>query len=151
MTRLAAFVIVYNEQGKVLLQQRAPHSYLGGYWDFPSGHGEEGESIRDTAIRELAEEVGLIGKAEDLQLTLVDQYFLETNYLNFVFVLDTWSGTPEVCEPEACSAIGWFALDALPEKCVNVVRAAQRAGFGRGLTYSVTDTAAYEVLMGESL
>jgi 8-oxo-dGTP diphosphatase len=148
-TRLAAFVIVYNDKRGVLLQQRAPNSYLGGYWDFPSGHGEHGESIRDSAVRELAEEMGLVGRAEDLRLIHLDQYFLEQDYINFVFVLDTWSGTPKICEPESCSAIGWFALDALPEKCVNAVRAVEHAGFGPELTYSVTNMAGYEAIMGE--
>ena len=58
-TRVAVFVIVRNDKGEILLQQRGPEKYLGGYWDFPSGHGELGESLQDTTIRELKEEVGL--------------------------------------------------------------------------------------------
>lgn len=149
-TRFAVFVIVRNERGEILLQQRGPESYLAGYWDFPSGHGEHGEDMRGTAIRELGEEVGLNGRPQDLRLVHIEQYFLKQNYINFVFALDSWSGIPKVCEPDKCSAIGWFAPDKLPEKCVNAVRAAEQGGFDEPLTYSVTDFESYKVMMGES-
>ena len=149
LTRVAVFVVLQNAQGEVLLQQRGPNGYLGGYWDFPSGHGEFGEDVRTTAIRELNEEVGLVGKPEDLRLIHIEQYFIEENYINFVFALDSWSGTPKVCEPDKCSAVGWFAMDALPEKCVNAVRSVERRGLGKELSYSITDRESYAVIMGE--
>jgi len=150
MTRVTVFVIVRNEKGEILLQQRGPNSYLGGYWDFPSGHAELGEALRDTAVRELYEEVGLIVKAEDLRLVHIDQYFIKVEYIEFIFAADSWSGTPKVCEPDKCTAVGWFAEDKLPEKCVNAVRAvAASGGFSDELTYSITDYKSYEQFMGE--
>ena len=147
-TRVAVFVIVRNDKGEILLQQRAANAkYLVGYWDFPSGHGEHGESLQDSAIRELKEEVGLTGKPEDLRLVHVEQYFVELNYINFIFALDKWSGTPRICEPDKCSAIGWFAPDALPEQCVNAVRAAETAAFSDDLSYSITDSESYAKLV----
>lgn len=148
ITRWAVFVIVRNEKGEILLQQRGPDRYLGGYWDFPSGHGERGEDMRASAIRELKEEVDLDGKPEDLRLVHIEHYFVEVNYLNFVFVLDKWSGEPKVCEPDKCTGIGWFAPDKLPEKCVNTVRAVEAGGFSDELTYSITDKNTYYKLMG---
>jgi len=148
MTRVAVFVIVRNDKDEILLQQRGPHSYLAGHWDFPSGHGELNESLRDSAIRELKEEVDLDAKAEDLHLIHIDQYFVEVNYINFIFTLDSWTGTPRICEPDKCSAVNWFAEDALPEQCVNVVRAVESAGFGDEMKYTVTDKDAYYGLLG---
>ncbi|HSX16262.1 MAG TPA: NUDIX domain-containing protein [Candidatus Saccharimonadales bacterium] len=147
-TRVAVFVIVRNDKGEILLHQRAPGRYLAGYWDFPSGHGERDESLVQSAVRELKEEVDLDGRVEDLRLVHIEQYFVEVNYLNFVFALDKWSGTPRICEPDKCSAIGWFAPDALPEKCVNAVQAAAMSGFTDQLTYSITDRKTYEQTMG---
>jgi mutator protein MutT len=147
-TRIAVFVVVRNNKGEVLLEQRGPDSYLGGYWDLPSGHGEMGESIRDTAIRELKEEMDVIGRPEDLRLIHIDQYFVEVNYINFVFELVSWGGTPKICEPDKCSAIGWYAQDALPEQCVNVVQMVAAVNFSSELTYSVTDAHAYYEVMG---
>jgi hypothetical protein len=96
----------------------------------------------------MQEEVGLDGKPEDLRLVHIDQYFVEVNDINFIFVLNKWSGTPKIGEPDKCSALDWFAEDALPEKCVNVVRAVEAAGFGDELTYSVTDKDVFYNLMG---
>jgi mutator protein MutT len=116
VTRVAVFVIVRNKKGQVLLQQRAT-PYLGGYWDFPSGHGEPGESFRDAAIRELKEEVGLLGEPEALRLVHIDQYFVDVSYVNFVFLLDSWSGIPKICEPDKCAAVKWYDTDMIPEEC----------------------------------
>jgi mutator protein MutT len=39
--------------------QRASTVALGGYWCFPGGHVEPGETPRDAICRELAEELGI--------------------------------------------------------------------------------------------
>ncbi|MCX6798480.1 MAG: NUDIX domain-containing protein, partial [Candidatus Diapherotrites archaeon] len=38
--------------------------YAAGHWDFPKGHVEKGETERETLLREVREETGLI----DVQL-----------------------------------------------------------------------------------
>ena len=151
MTRLAVFTVVYNERGEVLLQQRGPNSYLGGYWDFPSGHVEKAEDFRVAAVRELAEETNLIAEPESLKLVHIDHYSLKVDYINFVFTTHSWSGDPRILEADKCSDIGWFKPNALPKKCVNVVRAFEQSGFTDELTYSVTDAQSYMTLMGEPL
>lgn len=148
MARQAVFVIVRNDKDELLLQQRAG-KYLSGYWDFPSGHVERGEDLRVTAVRELEEETGIVASPESLVLRHIDQYFLEVDYINFVFELRNWQGKPKICEPEKCSGMDWFAQRELPEKCVNVVRVVEAAGFTDELTYSVTNRESYERLMGE--
>jgi 8-oxo-dGTP pyrophosphatase MutT (NUDIX family) len=152
VTRLAVFVIVRNPAGEILLQQRANTGYLDGYWDLPSGHVEQDEPLLDAAVRELAEEVGITTPKDALQLVNIDQYFLgrtDHDYVNFTFAASRWRGTPRICEPEKCSTIGWFAPDALPEKCVNVVRVNERDGFSSELTFAVTDKKAYASMMGQ--
>ncbi|MYI87999.1 MAG: 8-oxo-dGTP diphosphatase MutT [Synechococcus sp. SB0672_bin_10] len=51
--------IVLDQQGKVLIGQRQPDGLLGGLWEFPGGKQEPGETMADTVVRELQEEVGL--------------------------------------------------------------------------------------------
>ena len=51
--------IVLDHQGKVLIGQRQPDGLLGGLWEFPGGKQEPGETMADTVVRELQEEVGL--------------------------------------------------------------------------------------------
>lgn len=51
--------IVTNEKGQLLVSKRPDHSHSGGYWEFPGGKVEPGESHLDALIRELKEEVNL--------------------------------------------------------------------------------------------
>lgn len=147
-TKMAVFVMLRNEKGEILLHQRAKN-YLLGYWDFPSGHVERGEELRETAARELMEETGVRVRPEDLRLVHIEHYSIETDYVNFTFACDKWENEPRICEPEKCTAIGFFPTDKLPEKCVNAVRAVEAAGFTDELTYSVTTRESYEKLMHE--
>jgi mutator protein MutT len=148
-TRSAIFVIVRNEQGEMLLQRRAGTNYLDGYFDFPSGHVEDKESIRAAAARELVEETGVIVREEDLRLVHINQNFLDAPYVNFTFVADTWSGEPSIREPNKCDDMGFFAPNALPEKCTLNVRVNEQAGFADDVTYSLVTPDNYEKIMHE--
>lgn len=148
-TRSAIFVIIRNKQGEVLLQQRNGTNFLAGYYDFPSGHVEDKESVKAAAVRELAEETGLVVQENDLRLVHLNQNFLDSPYVNFTFVADKWQGEPSICEPNKCSDIGFFAPDNLPAKCTLNVRLNEQAGFSDGLTYSLVTLESYEQIMHE--
>ena len=51
----AAGGLVTNGKGEFLLIRRS------GLWDLPKGHQDPGESLEDTAVREVEEETGLHG------------------------------------------------------------------------------------------
>ncbi|KOS02832.1 ADP-ribose pyrophosphatase, partial [Paenibacillus polymyxa] len=57
-----ACVILIDEKGRLLLQQRTDN----GLWGLPGGSMEPGENMKEVASRELFEEVGL--EAEELEL-----------------------------------------------------------------------------------
>lgn len=147
LTHVAVFVVLCDTQGRVLLQQRSGTGYLDGYWDLPSGHVEQDEALPAAAARELFEETGVTVAPADLRLLTIDQYFVERNYLNFVFAAHAWQGTPTVQEPDKCSAMGWFAPAALPERCTNGVWVAARQGFAGDLQFTVTDRPAYRKMI----
>jgi len=48
---------VHKKEGGEILFCLVKHS--GGHWTFPKGHQEEGESKKETALRELKEETGI--------------------------------------------------------------------------------------------
>ena len=54
-------VLVFGDDGRVLLQKRGPNVATNPLrWDFSAGgHVDEGESYYDSAVRELAEEIGI--------------------------------------------------------------------------------------------
>lgn len=49
--------VLFNSQGQVLLIRDRQ-----GYWCFPKGHPDAGESLRQAALREVEEETGIKGK-----------------------------------------------------------------------------------------
>ena len=61
-----ASVIVRDEFGRILLQQRSDN----GLWGLPGGCQDLGERLETTAIRELFEETGI--KASEKDLTLIN-------------------------------------------------------------------------------
>ena len=68
MSKQAAHVIV-NDNGRILLLLRSA-GWKAGYWGPPGGIADEGESIKDTAIRETFEETGLTIEKEDLHFLM---------------------------------------------------------------------------------
>ena len=50
-----------------------------GFWAFPKGHAEPGETPRETAIRELCEETGLIPELFLSEQTLAETYIFQRN------------------------------------------------------------------------
>ncbi|MCE5181191.1 MAG: dihydroneopterin triphosphate diphosphatase [Betaproteobacteria bacterium] len=67
---VSVLVVIYTSDRQVLLLERADHP---GYWQSVTGSSEPGESLRQTAVREVREETGL--DAEQYPLTDWDLQF----------------------------------------------------------------------------
>ena len=50
-------LVLENNQGDILLTQRKSHQHLAGYWEFPGGKIEAGESATTALQRECKEEL----------------------------------------------------------------------------------------------
>jgi 8-oxo-dGTP diphosphatase len=57
MIPVTAAIILHNNQ--VLAARRAQHKHMGGYWEFPGGKIETGETPEQSLARELLEEMGI--------------------------------------------------------------------------------------------
>jgi len=88
--------------GAFLLTSRPPGKVYEGYWEFPGGKLEAGESVEQALRRELHEELGIeIGVAVPWKVEMVD-YPHALVRLNFCKVFD-WSGSLQMREAQSCS------------------------------------------------
>lgn len=87
---LTNMCLVYDEE-KVLVQEKTGTKYEGGLV-FPGGHVEEGESLRDSVIREIGEETGLVIK--NPQPCGFKDWILEdgTRYIVLLYKTDQFEG-----------------------------------------------------------
>lgn len=71
LKKIVTAAIILNES-RVLIGRRKPNQALGGYWEFPGGKVENGESLVDCLKRELQEELGVNAKVSEDIFMLVD-------------------------------------------------------------------------------
>jgi 8-oxo-dGTP diphosphatase len=71
LKKIVTAAIILNES-RVLIGRRKPNQALGGYWEFPGGKVENGESLVDCLKRELQEELGVNAKVSQDIFMLVD-------------------------------------------------------------------------------
>lgn len=94
--------ILVKPDGSFLLTSRPPGKVYAGYWEFPGGKLEVGETVEDGLRRELFEELGIrVETAQPWQVERVD-YPHALVRLNFCKVL-AWSGELQMREAQSCS------------------------------------------------
>ncbi|MFC9930114.1 phosphotransferase [Streptomyces sp. NPDC127190] len=119
---------------EVLLSRRAGDVYAAGCWHLVSGHLDgPWEDVVTALVRETREETGIVVDPTDVRAAVTVHHRSPAGAarLGVFFEVRRWDGTPKVMEPQVCDAMGWFALDKLPEPMVAYCRAgldAYRAG-----------------------
>jgi len=67
MKRFEVAIGIVVREGKILICQRPAEGPLAGYWEFPGGKKEESETLEQTLVRELREELAIeVGGLEPL-------------------------------------------------------------------------------------
>ncbi len=117
--------VLIRPDGQFLLTSRPPGKVYEGYWEFPGGKLEAGESVEQALRRELQEEIGItIGAAHPWRVEMVD-YPHALVRLNFCKVVDwtgelhmkegqrfAWQGLPVQVQPVlpgTVPVLAWFA------------------------------------------
>ena len=99
--------VLIQPDGQFLLTSRPPGKVYEGYWKFPGGKLEAGESVEQALRRELQEEIGItIGAVHPWKIEMVD-YPHALVRLNFCKVFD-WLGELQMHEGQQ------FAWQCLP-------------------------------------
>ena len=95
-----------GREGRFLLTSRPEGKVYAGYWEFPGGKLEQGESVHDALARELHEELGItIGDSHAWQELVMDYPHARVR-LHFRKVYQ-WSGVFEMREGQT---MAWETL-----------------------------------------
>jgi 8-oxo-dGTP diphosphatase len=86
-----AAAVLTRPDGAFLLGQRAADTFYPGYWEFPGGKVEPGESPREALVRELREELGIEVVRADPWITREHAYEHAHVRLHF-FRVPHWRG-----------------------------------------------------------
>lgn len=106
--------ILQQSDGSILMAQRPQGKPYAGYWEFPGGKVETGETPHHAMARELNEELGIEVKIAYPWLTRIFTYPHATVCLNF-FRITSWQGEPHGKEGQLLS---W---QRLPELAVSPI------------------------------
>lgn len=114
--RYTADTVVTTTDGYVLLIERGWDPFKG-QWALPGGYVDPGETSRDAAARELAEEAGVHAAPEELtQIGVFDRPDRDPRgrYVTVAYHLTVIPGTIIEAGDDATRA-QWWPLDALPQ------------------------------------
>ncbi len=107
--------VLMQADGQFLLTSRPEGKVYAGYWEFPGGKLEAGESVEQALRRELQEELGItIGAAQVWKTQMVD-YPHALVRLHFCKVCE-WQGELQIREAQshACQTLPVAVVPVLP-------------------------------------
>ncbi|XWK88839.1 MAG: 8-oxo-dGTP diphosphatase MutT [Phormidium sp.] len=102
--------VIWNEQGKILIDRRRKEGLMGGLWEFPGGKLEPGETVQDCIKREIQEELAIGVEIGDHLIT-IDHTYSQFHVTLNVYHCRHKSGEPQ---PIECDEIRWVTVNELP-------------------------------------
>ena len=100
---IACGVALIRRDRQFLVAQRKKNDSFGGYWEFPGGKRNEGETFEACVVRETLEEVGIEVKVEQKLMEIRRPYNQKIIWLNF-YLCSYLSGEPRTLE---CQKTCW--------------------------------------------
>ena len=101
--------VIYDNDGRILIDRRKQEGLLGGLWEFPGGKIEPNETVEECVKREIKEELAIEIEVNDRLITVNHAYSHFKVTLN-VFNCRHLSGEPQTIE---CDEVKWVTLDEI--------------------------------------
>lgn len=111
-------------KGRVLLLRRFNTGYEDGNYSVPAGHLDGGESVREAAVREAREEIGVEIHPQDIIFAGVMHRKSDDERVDFFLAVKKWMGEPAITEPEKSDELQWLPTNALPSNTIPYIRRA---------------------------
>jgi len=107
-----AVAAIIDAEKRVLVSLRPDHVHQGGFWEFPGGKLDPGETVEQALARELHEELGIeVGSAHPL--IRIPHVYPDRHVLLDVWRIETFSGEIHGREGQR---VEWAAIDELDER-----------------------------------
>ena len=108
---LVVAAALVDAEGRMLVQQRAPHRSMPGLWEFPGGTVETGETPEHALVRELEEELGVqLDPGALTPLAFASEALGERHLVLLLYAARSWAGE---ARPLDASAIRWVTVDEM--------------------------------------
>ena len=104
--------VITDDEGRLLLIHR--NTGKREWWEIPGGGIEPGETPKETAAREVSEELGII--VEMVEELGGEHFSMDGEQIHYTWVkavIAGHSGEPRICEPEVHDRWGFFPLAEL--------------------------------------
>lgn len=127
--------ILMQPNGDVLLGQRPDGKPYAGYWEFPGGKVESGESVFAALQREFVEELGIeIVSAEPW--CGVEHVYPHAHVRLHFYISRDWRGVPQSLEGQAFAWQGTVDLAPLLPATIPLITWLDQLRFGAALSQS---------------
>ena len=96
---VVTLIALVSSENYVLISNRNNRNIFNGFWEFPGGKVEKGESLTEALIRESKEELGLILNSSCISpLTYSIDKTDSQETLLLLFICRKWNGQPKSME-----------------------------------------------------
>ena len=108
---IVASIALIDANDQILIAKRPNKKHLSGFWEFPGGKVEKGESPEYTLIREVKEELNIdINNKCIAPLTFSEFEYKKFHLLLLLYVCRRWEGEPTSMEK---NEIKWVKANTL--------------------------------------
>lgn len=118
---VSAIHIFFIRDGELLLLRRANTGYQDGNFSVVAGHLDGNETVKQAAVREAREEVGVKLTPQDLNVVQVMHRRSQDERIDWFLTTEHWQGEIRNREPERCDLLAWHRIDDLPGNVIPYV------------------------------